>query len=75
MAAEPDPVVLVDHNPGWVRAYEVAAEELAAAFQPWERRLAQEHSHDLGAYTDGKTGFVQAVERQARPTGPQPAPP
>lgn len=35
MAAEPDLVVIVDHDPGWARAYEVAAEELAGVLEPW----------------------------------------
>ena len=181
MAAEPDPVVIVDHDPCWARAYEVAAGELVAVLEPWvvaiehigstavpglaakpvidiqvgvrslddtaaivdalrslgyeyvleleaelperryfrrwadgrrthqihlveranqdwwdrhvafrdwlrthpedreryaalKRRLAREHPHDLAAYTDGKTAFVQAVERQAPPVCPGPAP-
>ncbi len=176
MVAEPE-VVIVDHDAGWARAYEVAADELAAALEPWvvaiehigstavpglaakpiidiqvgvgslddaaaivdavrslgyeyvpeleaelperryfrrladgrrthqvhlveranqawwdrhvafrdwlrthpegreryaalKRRLAREHPHDLGAYTDGKTWFVESVERQARLTDP-----
>ena len=55
----------------WLRTHPEDRERYAAL----KRRLAHEHSHDVAAYTDGKTEFVQAVERQARPTDSRPAPP
>jgi len=55
----------------WLRTHPADRERYAAL----KRRLAQEHPHDLGAYTDGKTGFVQAVECQACGADPRPAPP
>ena len=55
----------------WLRTHDDDRERYAAL----KRRLALEHPDDLGAYTDGKTAFVQAIERQARSSGPGPAPP
>jgi len=45
----------------WLRIHEEDRDAYAAL----KRRLAEEHRHDLEAYTDGKTEFVLAIERQA----------
>jgi GrpB-like predicted nucleotidyltransferase (UPF0157 family) len=37
----------------------------AAAYEALKRRLAERHAHDRDAYTDGKTAFVQEIERLA----------
>ena len=49
----------------WLRSHP----EDRDAYEVLKRRLARQHPFDLGAYTDGKTGFVQSIERRAR-SGP-----
>lgn len=46
----------------WLRAHDEDRDAYAAL----KRRLADAHPVDRAAYTDGKAGFVQAIERRAQ---------
>ncbi|MGB7806843.1 MAG: GrpB family protein [Actinomycetota bacterium] len=45
--------------------------DAAATYEALKRRLAADHSQDIMAYVDGKTGFVREIEARHLGTSPQ----
>jgi GrpB-like predicted nucleotidyltransferase (UPF0157 family) len=48
------------------RDYLRAHPETALAYERLKRQLAEEHSSDVNAYTDGKNMFIEAVDARAK---------
>jgi putative glutamine amidotransferase len=53
----------------WLRAHP----EDAAAYGDLKRELAATHPNDIHTYTDGKTGFIRAIEARALAAGSGPS--
>ena len=56
------------HNHLLLRDYLRAHAEVAAAYGTLKRELARRHPHDVDAYIEGKTDFIERALEQARST-------
>ena len=47
------------------RDYMIAHPEDAQSYSELKRKLAEEHSHNMNGYMDGKDGFIKEMDRRA----------